>query len=310
VNDRLDRTTRVNQITSYIEPLASVSFEELKAVPANIPDRGPIRIWQRGTYEQVIEFFGDAPKDEPDSRGVNIVAPGQSGFISVTRVPDPHYADQWALYQSFDYKPMVFAQQRNTPPTCKLVETGMNPNRYLRMEVGDAEGVYTIAVDRLTRAQAQIPEGNGVTYDVGDVVTINEAGTTIVRAEALSDRKATFVMTVTDALGASVSCDPVMTTLDAEQPAAFVLEQNYPNPFNPTTAIRFQMPEAGPVHLAVYDVLGREVVRLVDGVQEAGVHEVTWTGRNSAGAMVPSGIYVYRLEAGDFSASRSMLLLK
>jgi len=85
----------------------------------------------------------------------------------------------------------------------------------------------------------------------------------------------------------------------------FEKEQNYPNPFNPSTAFRFTLPEAAHVTLSIYDVLGREVVRLVDAVKEVGVHTITWNA-----AQMPSGVYFYQLQAGDFKQSRQMLLMK
>jgi glucuronoarabinoxylan endo-1,4-beta-xylanase len=90
-----------------------------------------------------------------------------------------------------------------------------------------------------------------------------------------------------------------------ELPAHFVLEQNYPNPFNPTTVVRYQLPAAGDVTLAVYDLLGREVTVLVSGRADAGVHEVTFDGSG-----LSSGVYLYRLSAGDFVQARRLLLLK
>ena len=91
----------------------------------------------------------------------------------------------------------------------------------------------------------------------------------------------------------------------AEVPAAFVLERNYPNPFNPQTTIRYGLPEVSYVTLVVYDVLGRQVRVLVDGVREAGTHEVIV----EAGAL-PSGVYLYRLTAGSISQTKRMNLLK
>jgi len=90
-----------------------------------------------------------------------------------------------------------------------------------------------------------------------------------------------------------------------ELPEHFGLEQNYPNPFNPTTVIRYQLPAAASVTLAVYDVLGREVTVLVNDRRDAGVHEVQFDGANLA-----SGVYLYRLSAGGFSSTRRMLILK
>jgi hypothetical protein len=88
-------------------------------------------------------------------------------------------------------------------------------------------------------------------------------------------------------------------------PQKFALEQNYPNPFNPSTIINFTLPKSGQVTLSVNDILGREVALLVNGRTEAGVHEVKFDGANLA-----SGVYFYRLQAGDFVATKQLLLLK
>jgi hypothetical protein len=93
--------------------------------------------------------------------------------------------------------------------------------------------------------------------------------------------------------------------VDAGLPKAFALEQNYPNPFNPTTTIRYQLPVASTVSLKVYDVLGKEVMTLVNGRQDAGTHTLTLNAANLA-----SGVYFYRLQAGNFVATRKMLLVK
>ncbi|MBU0984126.1 MAG: T9SS type A sorting domain-containing protein, partial [candidate division Zixibacteria bacterium] len=93
-------------------------------------------------------------------------------------------------------------------------------------------------------------------------------------------------------------------------PGEFGLAQNYPNPFNPTTDISLSIPAAGMVNLTVYNTLGQEVKALVNGEMAAGPHTVTWDGTNSAGEAVASGVYFYRLTAGDQTASKKMLLLK
>ncbi len=93
-------------------------------------------------------------------------------------------------------------------------------------------------------------------------------------------------------------------------PTAYELGNNYPNPFNPTTQIRFALPQQSMAKLAVYDMLGREVCTLVDGMMNAGYFETTWNGKNNNGARVSSGMYMYRIEAGSFAASKKMLLLK
>ena len=85
----------------------------------------------------------------------------------------------------------------------------------------------------------------------------------------------------------------------------YSLEQNYPNPFNPSTTIEFNLQEKSFVSLKVYDVLGKEVATLVNGVQEAGANEVTFNASDLA-----SGMYIYKLEAGNFSSAKKMMLLK
>jgi photosystem II stability/assembly factor-like uncharacterized protein len=98
---------------------------------------------------------------------------------------------------------------------------------------------------------------------------------------------------------------PVAVASEPGVPAGFRLCQNYPNPFNPSTTIKFELPKSSEVRLSVYDMLGREVSVLVHERREAGVHEVRFDGTNLA-----SGVYVYRLQAGDFVQSKRMLVLK
>jgi hypothetical protein len=90
-----------------------------------------------------------------------------------------------------------------------------------------------------------------------------------------------------------------------EIPSVMTLDQNYPNPFNPTTILRYQLPVAGVVRLAIYDLLGREVAVLVNGQQESGVHTAIWNAHGMA-----SGVYYYRLEAGTNSEMKKMVLVK
>jgi hypothetical protein len=93
--------------------------------------------------------------------------------------------------------------------------------------------------------------------------------------------------------------------VDAEVPGTAHLAQNYPNPFNPQTTIRYEVPEATTVRLAVYDVLGREVEVLVNRHQPAGTYQATFAAND-----LPSGVYLYQLDAGPVTQTRRMLLLK
>jgi hypothetical protein len=98
--------------------------------------------------------------------------------------------------------------------------------------------------------------------------------------------------------------------LGEEIPEDYELHQNYPNPFNPTTRIKYGLPESGRVRLTVYNVLGQLVSIIVSKEQTAGYYEVTWDARTDTGIQVPSGLYFLRLEASDFSSTRSMVFQK
>ncbi len=88
-------------------------------------------------------------------------------------------------------------------------------------------------------------------------------------------------------------------------PTEFSLSQNYPNPFNPTTTINFALPKASNVKLTIYNALGKEVAVLVNGNLEAGNHSAVWNAENNA-----SGMYFFKLEAGNFTSTKKMMLIK
>ena len=128
----------------------------------------------------------------------------------------------------------------------------------------------------------------------------------------------TLILTVTDTSGASdttsifvqvtlpVGVEDEFTAL----PEKFELFQNYPNPFNPTTTIRYALPVRSDVTLRIYNLMGQEVLRITHDEMRAGYHEERWHGLNQSGRNVASGIYIYRIQAGDFTETKKMLLLK
>ncbi len=102
----------------------------------------------------------------------------------------------------------------------------------------------------------------------------------------------------------SISANGVKEVSDG-LPTRFSLSQNYPNPFNPSTTIRYELPRTSEVKLSVYDILGREVSRLVDTRVEAGVHEATFYATG-----LSSGVYFYTLRTGGYAATKKLLLLR
>jgi len=94
------------------------------------------------------------------------------------------------------------------------------------------------------------------------------------------------------------------------QPADFTLSQNYPNPFNPVTVIHYSIGKSGDVALDVYSTIGQKVRTLVSGHQTSGQYQITWDGKDDAGNAVSSGIYVYRLKAGNQTFLKKMTMMK
>jgi hypothetical protein len=96
----------------------------------------------------------------------------------------------------------------------------------------------------------------------------------------------------------------------AQIPNKVVLHQNYPNPFNPSTVIQYEIPEAAPVKLVIYDILGRHIKTLLNSVQVPGYKTVIWDGTDEAGRPVSAGIYITIIESGNFKDIRKMVLLR
>jgi hypothetical protein len=92
--------------------------------------------------------------------------------------------------------------------------------------------------------------------------------------------------------------------------SGFCLSQNYPNPFNPYTNFRFTLAKSGHLRIDIFNIVGQQVRTLVDEDMKAGVYVADWDGKNDSGKSVSSGIYFYRMQVGDFSDRKKMLLLK
>ena len=105
----------------------------------------------------------------------------------------------------------------------------------------------------------------------------------------------------------AVGIDEPISTI----PAEISLSQNYPNPFNASTIIKYELPRQLQVTIEIYDILGRKITTLQDGLQPAGYHQATWPPRTfGRGEDVASGVYFYKLQAGDYIESKKMILVK
>ena len=90
----------------------------------------------------------------------------------------------------------------------------------------------------------------------------------------------------------------------------FAIEQNFPNPFNPVTTLRYNLPENGHVNIIIYDMLGREVKTMINQTHDAGYKSIQWNATNNHGEPVSAGVYLYKIQAGEYTSTKKMVLLK
>ena len=174
--------------------------------------------------------------------------------------------------------------------------------------LGDVEDGLQVAFTDLSNDDLD-PEGGIVAWlwDFGDGNTSREQNPIhVYRASGTYDAS----LTVMDTAGATDTFEfqvvVIVLSVDVgELPTSFAMHQNYPNPFNPTTTIRFDLPVDSHVTLRVYDALGQLITTLVNDTRPAGSHTVQFQAQN-----LSSGIYLYRIEAGSYSAVRSLTLIK
>ena len=117
----------------------------------------------------------------------------------------------------------------------------------------------------------------------------------------------TFDISVVDESVGDIVLDDLHT---ASIPQVTALLPNFPNPFNPMTTISFDLSESRIVRLVIYNLDGRQIATLINEQMVAGHHEITWTGKDDYGHDVASGSYIYRIEAGEYSATRRMVLIR
>ena len=100
-------------------------------------------------------------------------------------------------------------------------------------------------------------------------------------------------------------------TLTGNQiPLSFTLHQNYPNPFNPVTSIKYDLPNISMVNISIYNMMGRKVKTLVNGIQNPGFKIVQWNAKNELNSPVSAGLYFYTIQADGFKETKRMILLK
>ncbi len=143
-------------------------------------------------------------------------------------------------------------------------------------------------------------------------VVLNPIDNTLILTAPEEEETGTFNLTITDSDGSTLEISIVIVVRIVvsnedfnNQEKEFALSQNYPNPFNPSTEIAFTLPSSSLVKLSVYNLLGQEVATLLNEVKVAGIHKATFDA-----SLLSSGVYIYRIQAGEFVQTKRMMLIK
>jgi uncharacterized protein (DUF608 family) len=217
-----------------------------------------------------------------------------SGGTSYSTSSTIRNTDDGTLYQSERYGNFIYTipiANDKYEVTLKFAEIYWNSSgsREFNVTINDSMAISSFDIFKLA--------GPNSAYDVTIPITVTN-GTLKIAFITIIDNAKLSALAVRKAIPSGVH--------DAlQRPFIFSLSQNYPNPFNPTTIINYTLPRDEEVVLKVYNILGREVAKLVNEHEMAGIYSVKFDGSNCA-----SGIYFYRIHAGNFISIRKMLLIK
>ncbi|HLP17785.1 MAG TPA: S8 family peptidase [Bacteroidota bacterium] len=235
------------------------------------------------TPQQIYDAISLAASADANTGAVPNSTWGAGKLDINTAINDPALPVELASFTSHTQKGSVVLAWRTATETNNY---GFEIERKQRSSAGQSKAVWE---------KIGFAPGNGTTSSAHDYVFTDHAPSTGLLSYRLKqiDRDGHF-------------CYSAERDVQAEGvPAVFSMAQNYPNPFNPATMFRFSLPVASRVRLVVYDVLGRETAVLIDRMIEAGAHTTEWNA-----SQYPSGVYFFRLEAGEFSATKKLLLQK
>ncbi|MEO8512168.1 MAG: M14 family zinc carboxypeptidase [Ignavibacteria bacterium] len=308
-------TFSYNFVTSYYQDSVSLNFNVLGSAPLNKGLPILLRIKQNDTsiihQQKIYVCIGNGTTVLSDSAengsGNWTFAGGWGTTTSQSYSPPTSFTESpTGNYSNFDQRSMTLAAPINT---------SSNPVTILSY-------YYRHDIEPLDNAYIQVSSNNGtdwvsVKYYYGQQLSWKQEVLDITElANGSSQVKVRYLLITnrdTQADGIYLDNIKIQTYQDVltgvtgngEIPNKFALEQNYPNPFNPVTNIKYQLPKSGFVILTVFDALGRVVKTLVNENKEAGNYQVSFDGTN-----LSSGVYFYRIEAGDFKDIKKMILIK
>jgi|GEM_PF-2519102 len=311
--------TFVQANTSFTDALGAVysSFDYVNGAVSQISAQAPVftAVMPDVSVNEAdtLRFDYNATDVNNDTLTFALVAPAPAGASInaatglFTWVPTYEQAGTYNIIVS------VSDGANTTVDTAVVTVVNVNRNPVFVNTPGATANVYYTDPGKFTfQYTASDPDGDPLTFSI--VGTSSKASITADGAFTYTANDTTTIETVTvkvsDAFGGADTAVTVFSSLDAviepgKLPTAYALNQNFPNPFNPSTAIRFQLPKESYVTLKVFNLLGEQVSSIVNGYLPAGYHEYKFDASNLA-----TGIYIYRIQAGDFISTKKMTLIK
>lgn len=254
----------------------------------------PINVMSNGWIEQDDDVESFEVVENPDPSDVN----SSDYVLKFTRAYD---GDPWAGFWSELPEPIDMTDKKYIH--FQVWKPRVSPVRF-KVEGGETDDIEINPIE----PQEATEEWVNLTFDFGAEGATGEYPIIALMPDfedplELEDDITLYIdnIILSESDEVPVSVEPVPDEVASD----FELRQNYPNPFNPATQIQYTIPENANVTLEVYNMLGQKVDMLVDEHQTAGTYEATFDGTN-----LSSGTYIYRLRAGEFSQSRTMMLVK
>lgn len=303
---------RVTLVDEYVGPIDNFTFENLKSTP--------IELNAHGTYQQAIEFVNSDIIDE------NIVPPGQSGFIDLNGQKSIHFDDQWQLHKFWQFKDQLFNYQQDGTLYPRIIfddatlnlKTIYSNSAPLDItanvkNIGDKTDTISVSID-YEKADSSALTVSPVLFGLaaGDsqviTFTINPSLLDVGQYNnklILDAKYCPSGFHYEKSVRFKIELPSNIPNDTNELPIQYSLEPNYPNPFNANTTIKYALKTEVKVSLIIYDLLGREIKILVNKRQKPGWHETHFRSEG-----LPSGLYFYKISAGDFTKIRKMMLIQ
>jgi hypothetical protein len=253
---------------------------------------------------------------------VDVAAPTQSLPLTGLTPGSTYYWEVGSSPNGSD--PVAYSTQASfviVPTTTQSVETPIigSPKNGVGITTASAEFSWVLPVKMSDSLSYQLQYSNNP--DLSDSTIINgiKSPSQIVnslspgkvyywRVRSINSKGQTSAYSSTAQF--SIKSVTAVSNTGGNIPKEFAVSQNYPNPFNPSTVINYTLPKSSLVTIKIYNILGQEVKTLINGEMQAGVYNVQWNGDNNSGHMAASGVYIYRVTAGQYVKTMKMMLIK